>query len=238
MEKRQLEQEHSRMNMMRSISVPPASSPMAKSYATYQNTASTQSTVHEEMEEVARTPTYDDEETCMSVQTEDSMDFLIDDPISGSYSNTEEVHNTNTGMISMYNTLKTSVQHSMTTVPKKVVESYPLPRRFTRSSPGPSLTTSSTVPANPYRGHDFEFMNTTLHDTYGFSNGLEFPVDNFNFKEAKKDIKYLRALKKGDITDDPNLEMVQMWINKLLRTLNKEFDETDEFNNDSDSELV
>ena len=48
----------------------------------------------------------------------------------------------------------------------------------------------------------------------------------------------MRALSKGDITDDYELEMVQMWINKLLRTLHKEFDERDEFNRDSDSELV
>jgi hypothetical protein len=208
MEKRQLEQEQSRMNMMRSISVPPASSPKAKSYATYQNTASTQSTVHEEMEEVERTPIYDDEETYMSAHTEDSMDFLIDDPVSASYSNTEEVHNTSSGMLSLYNSLKTS-----TTIPKKVTESYPLPRRVTRSSPGPSFTTSSNLPANPYRGRDYQFMNCALHDTYGFSNGLEFPVENFNFKEAKKDIKYLRALSKGDIKDDYELEMVKMWIN-------------------------
>ena len=133
----------------------------------------------------------------------------------------------------MYNSLKTS-----TTIPKKVAESYPLPRRVTRSSPGPSLTTSSTVPANLYRGRDYEFMNCALHDTYGFSTGLDFPIENFNFKEAKKDIKYLRALSKGDIKDDYDLEMVKMWINKLPRTLHKEFDETDEFNGDSDSESV
>ena len=89
MESRQMEQEQNRINMMKSVSVSSASSPMARSFSTYQNKppASTQSTVHEEMEQVDRTPVYDDEETNMSVHTEDSMDFLIDDPVSVSNSN-------------------------------------------------------------------------------------------------------------------------------------------------------
>ena len=84
-----MEQEQNRINMMKSISVSSASSPIARSFATYQNEspASTQSTVHEEMEQVDRAPAYDDEENNMSVHTEDSMDFLIDDPVSVSNSN-------------------------------------------------------------------------------------------------------------------------------------------------------
>jgi hypothetical protein len=40
-----------------------------------------------------------------------------------------------------------------------------------------------------------------------------------------------------DIEDDEELETVAMWIAKIVATLEKEFDENDEANEDSDSEV-
>jgi hypothetical protein len=72
----------------------------------------------------------------------------------------------------------------------KVKESTP-PCRSTRSSPEPAKSTSSKRPANPYAGHNYEFLNTALHKPYGyFANTGYFPSESFDSNEARKDVAY------------------------------------------------
>lgn len=128
-----------------------------------------------------------------------------------------------------------SLKHQPTRVSSAAKE-IPVLSRITRSSPGSTKSSSSTKQVNPYANHTYEYLNTVLHNTYGYSDRAgHLPLEYFNSLEAKKDIGFLRALLPGDVEDDEDLDMVNLWIEKLVMTMRREFDEEDEIA-DSDSE--
>lgn len=100
---------------------------------------------------------------------------------------------------------------------------------FTRlTSPKPPL-----VPKNPYLGKDYETINEMLHTAYGYQSGGFFAKENFNIREAKKDLIYLKGIKKGELEEDPDNFMIGLWVKKIKATLKR--DEVVEYS-DNDSE--
>jgi hypothetical protein len=257
MDQRQLQQEQNRKEKLSaSLPIQPAYTPLPPVVQSTHNSTVPASTMSDQRNfegfpyDLDCIPMFQDENCNISMNNDDGdILFPIDDPAtvaSSSYmaKNTNTVSKSKkTSSLGQVNFDMGSLYEASSTLPPKVpvlkkVKETTLPRRSTRSSPAPAKSTSSKRPANPYAGHDYEFLNTALHKTYDhFANTGHFPLENFDFNEARKDVAYLKALIPGDIEDDEDLEMVAMWIGKVVATLKKEFDENDEANEDSDSEV-
>ena len=101
-----------------------------------------------------------------------------------------------------------------------------------RSPPKGIVSQDSITVENPYRGRDWEHVNSALHRKYPMEEPGLISRKDFNEREGMKDLYDLKALEKGDIEDDENLEMTKMWIRKLKFAIKQNMIETD---TDSDS---
>jgi hypothetical protein len=95
---------------------------------------------------------------------------------------------------------------------------------LTRSkSPLKSVVTQETItPINPYRGKDWEYVNTNLHRKYPMAEPGLISLRDFIVTEAAKDLKDLQDLKTGEVEDDEQLHMTKLWINKLKFAIKQE----------------
>jgi hypothetical protein len=91
-----------------------------------------------------------------------------------------------------------------------------------RTSPRLNTQKVAYLAYNPYIGKDYEAINEMLHSTHGYQTGGFFARENFNVREAKKDLIYLNGIKKGDLLDDPENTMIGFWKTKLIATLRRD----------------
>lgn len=77
-------------------------------------------------------------------------------------------------------------------------------------------------PENPFRGRDYEFLNSVLHKRYCIVKGGIISVKNMNFEMANNDLHLLRNLKIGDVKDDEHLILTNLWVSKLRVAISKE----------------
>lgn len=110
-----------------------------------------------------------------------------------------------------------SAMKAKTSAPAKTVSIRTSPRLETRK-----ITSVSSAPYNPYIGKDYETINDMLHSAYGYQTGGFFAKENFNVREAKKDLIYLKGIKKGVLEDDPDNFMIGLWMKKMKATLQRD----------------
>jgi hypothetical protein len=124
--------------------------------------------------------------------------------------------------------LHTKVQTEVMTRPNK---------RVTRSTP---TGASKVVLKNPYKGMTWEDLNGKLHSKYPIciSKPGFIALKNFNVLEANEDVTNLRALEKNDLEEDPDLELVGMWIAKIKKAILQVEARALMDINDSDDEVV
>ena len=94
-------------------------------------------------------------------------------------------------------------------------------------APPSSMLTRSRSPAapnplvNPYRGKDWEYINTALHRKYPMEKPGLISMKDFSFREGSQDLCDLKDLKKGEVEDDETCEMTMIWIKKLQLALKR-----------------
>lgn len=105
---------------------------------------------------------------------------------------------------------------------------------LTRSrSPHKGVVSQDPIAAeNPYRGKNWEDVNTALHRKYPMEEPGFISPRGFNEREGMNDLSDLKALKNGDIEDDEDLEMTQMWIRKLKFAIKQNMVESDSDSDD------
>ena len=74
---------------------------------------------------------------------------------------------------------------------------------------------------NPYRGKDYEFLNTVFHRKYPLEKPGVISLLNFNTRDAIKDLDDLVKLRKGDVEDDEELELTRLWVKKIKSAIHQ-----------------